>query len=187
MNIEQMEIQSMYQETIKFAAAKHAEINQTIPGTNLPYVVHLSNVAMEILIAAPHSSEFRLDFALKVALLHDTLEDTQTTFEEISQEFGKDVALAVLALTKNDNLPRTDKMNDSIQRIKKLQKEVWAVKLADRITNLQVPPAHWEIAKKTAYREEAISLLKELEGGNSYLENRLKDKIESYKVYISTS
>jgi len=182
-----MEIQSIYQETIKFAAAKHAEINQTIPGTNLPYVVHLSNVAMEILIAAKHSAEFKLDFALKVALLHDTLEDTNTTLEEISQDFGDDIALAVLALTKNDHLPKTDKMSDSIQRIKKLQKEVWAVKLADRITNLQLPPAHWETAKKIAYREEAIFLLQELEGGNGYLENRLKDKIESYKVYISAS
>ena len=182
-----MEIQSIYQETIRFAAAKHAEINQTIPGTNLPYVVHLSNVAMEIMIAAQHSAEFNLDFALKVALLHDTVEDTNATLEEISQGFGNDIALAVLALTKNDHLPKTDRMNDSIQRIKRLQKEVWAVKLADRITNLQVAPAHWETAKKTAYREEAIFLLKELKGGNSYLENRLKDKIESYKVYISAS
>ena len=38
-----MQIQSLYQKAIKFAAAKHAAQNQTIPGTNLPYVVHLSN------------------------------------------------------------------------------------------------------------------------------------------------
>ena len=43
-----MHTQSFYQKAIKFAAAKHAEQNQTVPGTNLPYVVHLSNVAMEI-------------------------------------------------------------------------------------------------------------------------------------------
>lgn len=45
-----MEIQSLYQQTIKFATAKHLEMAQYVPGTNLPYVVHLSNVAMEILV-----------------------------------------------------------------------------------------------------------------------------------------
>ena len=77
-----MQIQSLYQKAIKFAAAKHAAQNQTIPGTNLPYVVHLSNVAMEILIASFHSENFDLGFAVQVALLHDTLEDTSATFAE---------------------------------------------------------------------------------------------------------
>lgn len=42
-----MHTQSLYQKAIKFAAAKHAEQNQTVPGTNLPNVVHLSNVAIQ--------------------------------------------------------------------------------------------------------------------------------------------
>ncbi|SHE80257.1 HD domain-containing protein [Pedobacter caeni] len=180
-----MEIQSIYQETIKFATAKHLSQNQTIPGTNLPYVVHLSNVAMEILIASQHSPGFKLDFAIKLALLHDTLEDTDTTFEEISNVFGLDVAEGVLALTKDSKLPKAEKMPDSLARIKNLQKEVWAVKLADRITNLQVPPSHWDTAKKTAYRNEAIRLSEELKGGNGYLENRLQEKIVAYEKYIS--
>jgi hypothetical protein len=41
-----MEIQQLYQKSIKFAAGKHAEIDQKIPGTNLPYVVHICNVSM---------------------------------------------------------------------------------------------------------------------------------------------
>src|SRR6478736_10259275 len=107
-----MEIQSIYQEAIKFAASKHEEKKQTIPGTNLPYVVHLSNVAMEILLASQGSSNFKLDFAIKLALLHDTIEDTLATFEEISQQFGLDVAQGVSALTKSDTLPKAEKMVD---------------------------------------------------------------------------
>lgn len=179
-----METQSIYQEAIKFATAKHVAQNQTIPGTDLPYVVHLSNVAMEILIAAPHSPDFELDFAIKLALLHDTLEDTSTTFEEIVTAFGLAVAEGVLALTKDVQLPKAEKMQDSLRRIKALQKEVWAVKLADRITNLQVPPGHWNTAKKTEYRNEAIQLLAALKGGNSYLEERLQAKIAAYEKYI---
>jgi guanosine-3',5'-bis(diphosphate) 3'-pyrophosphohydrolase len=72
-----MEIQAHYQEAIKFAAYRHLEKKQKVKGTKLPYVVHLSNVAMEIMIAAPHSGDdFDLDFAIRVALLHDLLEDT---------------------------------------------------------------------------------------------------------------
>jgi guanosine-3',5'-bis(diphosphate) 3'-pyrophosphohydrolase len=179
-----MTTQSLYQQAIVFAAAKHVEMGQTIPGTNLPYVVHLSNVAMEILIAAPHTPNFQLDFAIQVALLHDTLEDTSATLEEISNRFGPDIAQGVSALTKNDALPKAEKMPDSLKRIKELQPEVWAVKLADRITNLQKPPGHWDSAKIAEYRQESIHLLRELKGGNAYLEKRLQEKIAEYEQYM---
>jgi guanosine-3',5'-bis(diphosphate) 3'-pyrophosphohydrolase len=179
-----METQTLYQEAIKFATIKHLEKQQKIPGTNLPYVVHLSNVAMEILIAANYSENFNLRFAVQVALLHDTLEDTSATFDEIAKKFGADIAQGVSALTKNENLPKSEKMLDSINRIKTSPKEVWAVKLADRITNLQEPPRHWGITKKVEYRQEAIEISEELKGGNSYLEKRLNKKINEYEKYL---
>jgi (p)ppGpp synthase/HD superfamily hydrolase len=175
-----MTIQDIYQKTIKFAAQKHTDKNQTIPGSNLPYVIHLSNVAMEILIAIEKSENFDGKFAVQVALLHDTLEDTDVTFEELENEFGKSVAAAVLALTKNSDLNKNEKMTDSLQRIKQQPKEVWAVKLADRITNLQRPPHFWTAEKIKKYKEEAIIILEELRGGNEYLEDRLKKKIQEY-------
>lgn len=119
-----------------------------------------------------------------LALQHDTLEDTSATFEEISKQFGNDVAQGVSALTKNETLPKAEKMLDSLKRIKNLQTEVWAVKLADRITNLQRPPEHWVSAKKNDYRQEAIQILDYLKGANSYLEKRLSDMINEYGKYI---
>ncbi len=179
-----MEIQAIYQQVIKFAAEKHSEENQTIPGTNLPYVVHISNVAMEILIAYQHAADFKLDFAIRLALLHDTLEDTSASFDEIEKEFGTAVAQGVSALTKNNNLPKSERMLDSLNRIKALSKEVWAVKLADRITNLQSPPSHWSSSKKESYRQEAIQIMEHLKGANSFLEQRLLKKITEYEKYI---
>ena len=181
-----MQTQSYYQKAIKFAALKHVEQNQLVPGTNLPYVVHLSNVAMEILMAAQNSPNFDVDFAVQVALLHDTLEDTSTTLEELIAEFGLTIAKGVLALTKNSTLPKSEGMQDSLQRIKKLQKEAWAVKLADRITNLQMPPNHWSNAKKIEYQKEAKLILEELKGGNAFLEDRLRLKIGEYEKYLQT-
>ncbi|MBW7888784.1 MAG: bifunctional (p)ppGpp synthetase/guanosine-3',5'-bis(diphosphate) 3'-pyrophosphohydrolase [Bacteroidetes bacterium] len=178
-----MEIQSIYQQAIKFAAAKHSENNQTVPGTMLPYVVHLSNVAMEILVASQHSADFNVAFAVQTALLHDTLEDTSATADEIAREFGSETAQAVQALTKNKNLPHEEQMKDCLRRIQLLPKEVGAVKLADRITNLQKPPGHWNTEKKEQYRNEAMLILQQLQGTNSYLEQRLGKKITEYEQY----
>lgn len=177
-----MSLQETYQTTIQFATHKHAKINQTIPGTDLPYVVHLSNVAMEILVAAGQSESFNTGFAVQLALLHDVLEDTGTTFEELSEKFGKVVAEGVMALTKNAELPKDERMADSLERIRQQPREVWAVKLADRITNLQQPPHFWTPEKIEKYRQEATMILKELRGGNPYLENRLQSKIENYNA-----
>ena len=181
-----MQTQSLYQKAIKFAASKHAEQNQTIPGTNLPYVVHLSNVAMEILIASFNTENFDLVFAVQVALLHDTIEDTFTTFGELETEFGTDIAKAVQALSKNTDLPEEQQMNDSLKRIKSMSPEVWAVKLADRITNLQPPPPHWDKERKIKYREEAKIILSELKDGNEFLARRLERKIEEYGGYLES-
>ena len=182
-----MQTESLYQKAVKFAAAKHAEQNQTVPGTNLPYVVHLSNVAMEILIASFHSENFDLDFAVQVALLHDTIEDTSTTFDELETEFGTDIAKAIQALTKNTDLPKEQQMNDSLKRIKLMPPEVGAVKLADRITNLQPPPPHWDNERKIRYREEARLILSELKYGNEFLARRLEEKIEEYGGFLGVN
>ncbi len=171
------EVQTLYQDAIRFATLKHQEKRQKVKGTKLPYVVHLSNVAMEIFMAAPHSQDFSLIYAVQVALLHDTIEDTETTFEEIKDSFGEDIAIAVLALSKDDNLPKDKQISDSLSRIKKLQTEVWAVKLADRITNLQPPPVNWSRATNIRYLKESQIILDELKEGNYYLAKRLEAKI----------
>ena len=178
------ELQNGYQKAIKFAASKHALKGQLIPGSNLPYAVHVSNVAMEILVAARHSDEFDELFAVQVALLHDVLEDTDTTFEEVRAEFGDAIASAVLALTKDSNLPKEKRMNDSLERIMRQPKEVWSVKLADRITNLQPPPPHWNQDKIAQYHQQAIQIQDALKGGNEFLENRLKSLISAYSKHF---
>ena len=71
-------------------------------------------------------------------------------------------------------------MQDCIRKIKLLQPEVWAVKLADRITNLQPPPLHWNNERKIKYRDEAGFILSELKDGNDFLAKRLEGKIVEY-------
>lgn len=179
-----LNIQTLYQEAIRFAGNRHLEGNQTVKGTRLPYVVHLSNVAMEIFVAAMHTDDFDLGFAVQIALLHDTLEDTSATFDELRERFGEEVAVAVLALSKDERLPKEQQVPDSLARIRGLRKEVYAVKLADRITNLQPPPPDWNRETLIRYRDDSGLILEAMAEGNRYLAERLRSKIDEYKKYI---
>lgn len=180
-----MDVQTCYQEAIKFATNKHVAQSQTIADTNLPYVVHLSNVAMEVMIAAAHTPTFNLEYAVQVALLHDTLEDTDTSFSELEKTFGTEVAQGVWALTKDHNLPKEERMENSLKKIKKLPSEIWAIKLADRITNMQAPPSSWTPSKKAVYSTEAVLIWETLKEGNKYLADRLATKIKEYQKYLN--
>jgi len=171
--------QDIYQKAIRFAAAVHGE--QKLPGTELPYVVHLSNVCMEVLAAISSGETENPDLAVQCALLHDTIEDAGITFDELKKTFGADVAEGVLALTKNNELEKKVRMTDSVKRIKLQPREVWMVKLADRITNLQPPPSYWTEEKINSYREEAEYILEQLGSASPLLGERLLKKI---KVYV---
>lgn len=172
--------QEIYQKAMKFAGEKHSD--QKVPGSNSNYLLHLANVAMEVLMAYQFENNFDLNYAIQVAILHDTIEDTTADFEEVKSEFGEKIAEAVQALTKNEKLTsKEDRMKDSLERINKLQKEVGLVKLADRITNLQKPPKHWTKDKIQKYQEEARFILERLKGKNDYLHDRLGRKIKEYE------
>jgi (p)ppGpp synthase/HD superfamily hydrolase len=151
------------------------------PGEKIAYINHIGSVVFEIMNAATYTGDFNLELALKCALLHDSLEDTDISMNAIENEFGKQVLEGVSALTKNMKLDKAIQMTDSLERIKLQPKEVWAVKLADRICNLYAPPYYWDSAKKEKYAEEAKIIYDYLHEGNAYLANRLLLKIEAYK------
>lgn len=175
--------QEKYNQTILFVAQAHKE--QKLPGSDLPYLVHLSNVAMEVITAIAQESEgIDSDLAMQAALLHDSIEDTELNYEDVQREFGTAIADGVLALTKNETLPKAEQMLDSLQRIKLQPREIGMVKLADRITNLQKPPHYWNSEKIARYQKEARLILEKLAGSHKYLENRLAQKIETYGKFI---
>ncbi|QSS96908.1 HD domain-containing protein [Psychroflexus sp. ALD_RP9] len=174
--------QEIYQEAIKFATKKHQ--HQTVPGTESSYLWHLSNVAMEVMMAHQIKNNFDLNYAIQLALLHDILEDTDAEYLELEDKFGVEVAQGVKALAKyNDLTSKKERMLDSLKRIKEIPKEVSTVKLADRITNLQKPPKCWPKEKIENYWEEAKQINQMLQGKNEYLSKRLEEKITTYESY----
>jgi len=169
-----------YTEAWNFAS--HAHEGQTMPGSKLPYINHVGSVSMEVANAIARSDDIqRPNLLIQCALLHDVIEDTRHTYNDIADKFGTEVADGVLALSKQKG--RASKMQDSLDRIKKQPREIRMVKMADRITNLQPPPDHWSDKKVRNYKDEASLILYELGSANRYLSQRLSDKIQEYEYF----
>ncbi len=178
----------IYQKAWAFATRKHS--GQTYGGTHegeqIPYINHIASVAMEVSLATAKTLDVvDANLAIQCALLHDTIEDTDATYTEVCELFGRPVADGVMALSKNENLPtKQAQMEDSIARIKLQPKEIWMVKLADRITNLYHPPFYWSDEKILSYQKEAQYILDQLGASNEALANRLLQKINEYPAFL---
>jgi len=163
---------------LRFAAEAHGA--QTVTGTTLPYLWHVTLVTMEVIAALRVEAEHEQELAVQCALLHDVIEDTDRTEDQLRVAFGPAVASGVAALSKDKALPKDDRLPDSLRRIRAQPSEIWMVKLADRIVNLQPPPAHWDARKIAAYRDEAILIHNRLKEASPFLAERLRQKIEAY-------
>ncbi len=156
-----------------------------IDGERIEYLNHIGSVAMEIMWALQTDTETNGDFAIQCAILHDTIEDTHVKYEMVNTEFGEKVANGVLALSKNPNLPtKEEQIRDSLKRIQQQPREVWMVKLADRINNLSSPPFYWDNQKILSYRDEAQIIYSELQSASVPLAERLKERIEAFPQFL---
>lgn len=168
-----------YLEALHFAADAHCD--QKVPGTDRPYLVHCVSVAQEVMGALAGGATFDADLSVACALLHDVIEDTSISPQAVVDRFGADIAEGVLALSKDKTLPSKQlQMEDSLERIRRQPHAVWAVKMADRITNLQPPPTHWGEEKINSYRSEAQLILRSLNEADGHLARRLEAKIAAY-------
>jgi (p)ppGpp synthase/HD superfamily hydrolase len=109
--------QDQYLKALHFAARAHGQ--QKTP-TGMPYVVHVTSVAMEV-IAALHAEPGRDgDLAVACALLHDVVEDTAITLEQVVAAFGPRVAAGVSALTKDSKASQPGPLHDGEGRQRRM-------------------------------------------------------------------
>ena len=174
-----------YLRALDFAAERHA--GQLLPGSQLPYLVHLVSVAAEVMRAIALEPVDAPDLAVTCALLHDVVEDTPTTADEVAARFGAEVARGVVALSKDPALPKDAQLDDSLARIRTSPREIWVVKLADRITNLQEPPHYWDAAKRARYQAEARRIHAALAEAHDLLGARLAQMIDGYARFLTPS
>lgn len=101
-----------------------------------PYQVHLEHV-VEVLTRFPHDDVMRA-----AAWLHDTVEDTPLTLDEVRREAGAEVAAIVAAVTDEPGATRKARKAATLVKLAAASRSARAVKLADRIANVEASIAH---------------------------------------------
>lgn len=111
---------------------------------------------------------------LCAAVLHDTIEDTQTTADELRALFGDQVASVVLEVTDDKSLEKSVRKQKQIEHAPHISPQAQLVKLADKISNLRdilaSPPADWSAERKQAYFDWAANVVAGLRGVHPGLE-----------------
>jgi len=156
-------------QALHFAADKHRD--QRRKGVEAsPYINHLIEVT-ELLARVGGITDI---VTLQAAILHDTLEDTQTTPEELEAAFGPAVRQVVEEVTDNKQLPKAERKRLQIEHASHLSARAKRVKLADKISNVRsiihTPPAEWSLERKREYLDWSERVVAGCRGCNAALE-----------------
>lgn len=163
---------------IAFAAHKHRDQRRKDAAAS-PYINH------PIALANVLANEAGIDDerVLIAAILHDTIEDTETTEQELLREFGHEIASIVMEVTDDKALPKAERKQLQIEHAASISRRAKLVKLADKVCNLrdiaETPPAEWTLERRQAYFDWAKAVVDGLRGANPSLEHIFD---ETYKL-----
>ena len=155
---------------LAFAAHKHRDQRRK-DAESSPYINHPIALA-DVLVNEGGVTDVEV---LCAALLHDTVEDTATTHEELLNAFGSRVARIVAEVTDDNSLPKADRKRLQVEHAASLSREAKLVKLADKICNLRDvagrPPAKWDLERRREYFDWAKRVVEGVRGAHPRLES----------------
>ena len=163
----------------QFAALKHCD--QRRKDGKTPYIIHPISVAMILAeIGSIEDPEI-----LSAALLHDTLEDTDTSAHELDKNFGSRVRIIVEELTDNDMLTFSQSKQMQIENAPNLSKNATLVRIADKISNvsdvIENPPPEWNQKRCNKYVDWAEAVMNNCQKVNQDLENHFFELLTEYR------
>ena len=166
-----------------FAARKHT--GQTRKGDDAqPYINHPLEVA-NLLSNVGNVDDFDV---LIAAVLHDTIEDTETSAEDIIELFGERVCGYVLEVTDDKSLPKRERKQLQVEHAPHLSQGAKLIKLADKISNItdvmNNPPPGWSIKRRLEYIDWGKNVVDGLRGANANLEKHFDELIEKARRAI---
>jgi guanosine-3',5'-bis(diphosphate) 3'-pyrophosphohydrolase len=154
---------------LSFAALKHRDQRRK-DAEQSPYINH--PIALTHVLF--NEAGVRDPIVLAAAALHDTLEDTVTSLEELTLEFGAEVSGIVAEVTDDKSLPKAERKQLQVAHASHKSPRARLVKLADKICNLRdiarSPPASWSLERKREYFDWAKAVVDGLRGGSAGLE-----------------
>jgi guanosine-3',5'-bis(diphosphate) 3'-pyrophosphohydrolase len=150
-----------------------------------PYINHPLDVAT--LLASIGGVE---DVATLVgAILHDTIEDTATTGDELEVSFGRTVRLLVEEVTDDKSLEKAERKRLQIEHAPSLSSAAKLIKLGDKISNVQEvitsPPADWSVQRRREYLEWAEQVVAGCRGTNEALERHFDDLLREGRAALA--
>lgn len=170
---------------MNFAAIKHRDQRRK-DKQHSPYINHPIGVA-NILASEANITDLNV---LMAALLHDTVEDTETSFEEIEINFGPEIRSIVEEVTDDKNLPKEERKRLQIEHAKSASSKAKLVKLADKLYNLRdlnkSIPDGWSSERCDEYFKWAKKVVDNLRGTNDCLESLLDDVFQERGLIVET-
>ena len=167
-----------------FAAYKHRNQRRK-DEEKTPYINHPIAVARAI----SEIGNIEDPEVLVAALLHDTLEDTKTTPEELIDNFGERVCNLVQEVTDDKSLPKMDRKQKQIEHAKELSEGAALIKLGDKISNVtditNTPPANWDNVRREDYFNWAEKVIDNCPKVNEKLENYFAEVIKTGRDEIN--
>lgn len=168
---------------LHFAAEKHRDQRRKGQGAS-PYINHPIEVA-ELLVRVGRVSEVAL---IQAAVLHDTVEDTETTFQELEERFGAAVRRLVEEVTDDKTLPKEERKRLQIEHAPRLSAGARQIKLADKICNVRdlvtKPPLDWPLERRLAYLDWAERVVAGCLGANVSLEHAFQETLAEARAAI---
>jgi guanosine-3',5'-bis(diphosphate) 3'-pyrophosphohydrolase len=170
-------------QALHFAAHKHRD--QRRKGAEAsPYINHLIEAA-ELLSGVGGVSDLS---TLQAAILHDTLEDTTTTPEELDKTFGPEVRRIVEEVSDDQSLTSAERKQKQIDHAPHLSTRAKMVKIADKIANIrsmvETPPPKWSLERKREYLNWSKRVVDGCRGSNEALERLFDDRIRAAKASV---
>ena len=159
---------------LEFASRKHKDQRRKDAEAS-PYINHPITLAKVLCIEGGITDHK----VICAALLHDTIEDTETTLEELEANFGKGIAKIVLEVSDDKSLPKAERKLMQIEHARDASKRAKLVKLADKISNLRdilnSPPADWSVQRKQDYFDWAKQVVDQVRDVNKKLSKVFDD------------
>jgi len=167
-----------------FAAVQHADQRRKgLAGE--PYINHLIEVADLVASSLTEAADTNLIIA---ALLHDVVEDTPTTNQEVAERFGPDVAALVAEVTDDKSLPKAERKRLQIETAPKKSKRAQSIKVADKISNLRAilhsPPTDWDQERKKEYFDWAKKVVDGLTAPNAVLKAEFGKTLQDFDEHF---
>jgi guanosine-3',5'-bis(diphosphate) 3'-pyrophosphohydrolase len=160
----------MFFRALRFAARKHRADTRK-DSSRTPYVNHVIEVAACLACEGAVTDEA----LLTAAVLHDTVEDTPTTVEELAAEFGPDIAELVREMTDDKALPKQRRKELQIEHAPSASPRAKQLKIADKTCNIRDvvtnPAQGWSLERRTDYLDWAEKVVAGCRGVNAKLDH----------------